>query len=101
MKAVHPDCGFDYETTLEMPGMALPDDHPLTQAVKQVSGSNSTGTVSYGTEGGFYETAGIPSIIIGPGDIAQAHQPDEWIAESQLAACDAFIRRMAHRLLAA
>ena len=62
-------------------------------------GSNSAGKVAYGTEGGFYENAGIPTIICGPGDIAQAHQPDEWIAESELDACDKFIRRLADRLL--
>ncbi|MFL5255345.1 MAG: acetylornithine deacetylase [Rhodopila sp.] len=99
MKAVHPGCGFSYEIGLEMPGMALPVDHKLADVVKQVSGSNSTGKVSYGTEGGFFEKAGIPTIICGPGDIAQAHQPDEWIAESELDACDRFIRRLADRLL--
>ena len=99
MKAVHPACGFTYEVALEMPGMALPPDHALATVVKQVAGSNSAGKVAYGTEGGFFENAGIPTIICGPGDIAQAHQPDEWIAESELAACDSFIRRLADRLL--
>ena len=99
MKAVHPDCGFTYEIGLEMPGMALPADHALATEVKHVVGSNSAGKVAYGTEGGFYENAGIPTIICGPGDIAQAHQPDEWIAESELEACDKFIRRLADRLL--
>ena len=99
MKAVHPDCGFSYEVALEMPGMALPADHPLATVVKQLAGSNSAGKVAYGTEGGFFERAGIPTIICGPGHIAQAHQPDEWIAESELAACDRFIRRLADRLL--
>ena len=99
MKAVHPDCGFTYEIGLEMPGMALPADHRLATEVKHVVGSNSAGKVAYGTEGGFYENAGIPTIICGPGDITQAHQPDEWIAESELEACDKFIRRLADRLL--
>lgn len=99
MKAVHPACGFTYEIGLEMPGMALPADHALATEVKHVVGSNSAGKVAYGTEGGFYENAGIPTIICGPGDIAQAHQPDEWIAESELDACDNFIRRLADRLL--
>ena len=99
MKAVRPDCGFTFATTLDMPGMGLPEDHPLAAMVKQVTGSNSTGKVSYGTEGGFYEQAGIPTIICGPGHIAQAHQPDEWIAESELAACDRFLRHLADRLL--
>jgi acetylornithine deacetylase len=99
MRAVHADCGFRYQVELEMPGMALAPDHPLTAAIKQVSGSNSVGKVSYGTEGGFFQNAGIPTIICGPGHIAQAHQPDEWIAEAELDACDRFIRRLADRLL--
>jgi acetylornithine deacetylase len=99
MKAVHPACGFTYDVALEMPGMALPPDHALATVVKQIAGSNSAGKVAYGTEGGFFENAGIPTIICGPGDIAQAHQPDEWIAESELEACDSFIRRLADRLL--
>ncbi|HVZ08447.1 acetylornithine deacetylase [Rhodopila sp.] len=98
MRAVDPACGFAYDIELEMPGMALPPDHELAGLVKQLTGSNSTGAVSYGTEGGFYEKAGIPTIICGPGHIAQAHQPDEWIAVSELAACDAFIRKLADRL---
>ncbi|WP_428487379.1 acetylornithine deacetylase [Rhodopila sp.] len=100
MKAVHATCGFEYEVGLEMPGMALPPDHALTAMVKQVTGSNSVGKVSYGTEGGFYQQAGIPTIVCGPGHIVQAHQPDEWIAQSELDACDRFVRRLADRLLA-
>jgi acetylornithine deacetylase len=99
MRAVHPACGFVYDVAMEMAAMGLPPDHPLAAAVKQVTGSNSTGKVSYGTEGGFYQAAGIPTIVCGPGHIAQAHQPDEWIAESELDACDRFIRRLADRLL--
>jgi len=99
MKAVDPATGFSYEIMVEMPGMSLAGDHELTSVVKQLTGSNSTGKVSYGTEGGFYQEAGIPTIICGPGHIAQAHQPDEYVAVSELDACDAFIRRIVDRLL--
>jgi acetylornithine deacetylase len=99
MKAVHPACGFSYEVALEMPGMALPPDHALATVVKHLTGTNSAGKVAYGTEGGFFQNAGIPTIICGPGHIAQAHQPDEWIAQSELDACDAFIRHLTDRLL--
>ncbi len=99
MKAIDPACGFSYDIALDMPGMGLPADHDLASVVKQVTGSNSTGKVAYGTEGGFYQNAGIPTIICGPGHIAQAHQPDEFVAQSELDACDAFIRRLADRLL--
>ncbi len=99
MKVANRACGFSYEILVEMPGMALPPDHDLASVVKQLTGSNSTGKVSYGTEGGFYQNAAIPTIVCGPGHIAQAHQPDEWVAQSELDACDAFIRRLADRLL--
>ena len=99
MHAVNPSTGFEFEVLTTMPGLSLDPDHPLTAIVKQLTGSNSTGKVSYGTEGGYYQNDGIPTIICGPGHIAQAHQPDEWIAQDQLDACDVFIRRLADRLL--
>jgi acetylornithine deacetylase len=99
MHAVSARSGFDFEVVNTMPGLSLDADHPLTEIVKQITGSNSTGKVSYGTEGGYYQGADIPTIICGPGHIAQAHQPDEWIAQEQLDACDAFIRRLADRVL--
>ena len=98
MKAVDPRCGFEVEALDWLPQMALPADHELAGLVKSATGSNSTGHVSYGTEGGIFQEAGIPTIVCGPGHIAQAHQPDEWIAQDQLDACDAFIRRLAGRL---
>jgi acetylornithine deacetylase len=99
MHAVHSGTGFSYEIINLMPRMALDPDHELATLVKQITGSNSAGTVSYGTEAGYYQNAGIPTIVCGPGYIAQAHQPDEFVAQSQLDACDAFIRRLADRLL--
>jgi acetylornithine deacetylase len=99
MHAVSNSTGFDFEVVTRMPGLSLDPNHQLTELVKQLTGSNSTGKVSYGTEGGFYQDAGMPTIICGPGHIAQAHQPDEWIAQDQLDACDLFIRRLANRLL--
>jgi acetylornithine deacetylase len=98
MKAVDANTGFSYEVIDAIPGLALPARDPLVAMVQQASGSNSLGAVSYGTEGGLYERAGIPTIVCGPGSIAQAHQPDEWIAASQLLACDAFIDRLAERI---
>ena len=99
MHAVDPATGFSYEVLNIMPGMAIAPDHALTALVKQITGANSAGKVSYGTESGYYQEADIPTIICGPGHIAQAHQPDEWVAQDQLDACDAFIRRLAERLL--
>ena len=95
MHAVDPATGFTFTKLNWLPGLSLDADHELAGLVRRLTGSNSDGYVSYGTEAGLYEAAGIPSIVCGPGDIAQAHTPDEWIAESQLAACDGFLRRLA------
>jgi acetylornithine deacetylase len=100
MHAVDPRTGFELEVIDDIPGMSLDADHDLVTLVKQLSGSNSTGKVSYGTEGGLYQEAGIPTIVCGPGFIAQAHQPDEFVAQPQLDACEAFILGLADRLAA-
>ena len=49
------------------------------------------GAVSYGTEGGLFRAAGIPTVICGPGDIEQAHRPNEFVS---LAQCEAFMQRL-------
>ncbi len=85
MHAVDPATGFTITVTDWLPGLSLDPDHALAGMVRQLTGSNSAGYVSYGTEAGIYQEAGIASIVCGPGDIAQAHTADEWIAASQLA----------------
>jgi acetylornithine deacetylase len=60
--------------------------------------SNQTYAVSYGTEGGLFQSIGLPTVICGPGDILQAHKADEWIALEQVDACTRFMRRLAQRL---
>jgi len=95
MRAVDPACGFTFTVTDWVPGMSLPEDHALVTLVRRAAHSNSAGHVSFATEGGLYEEAGIPTIVCGPGSITEAHAADEWIARSQLDACDAFIARLA------
>lgn len=100
MKAVHPDCGFSFEMRMHCPGLDTPEDHPFVTQMKRLTGHNGVSRVAYGTEAGLYQRAGIPTVVCGPGHIAQAHQPDEWIAESEIAACLGFMRRLAQELSA-
>jgi acetylornithine deacetylase len=58
---------------------------------KRLSGSSTVGKVSYGTEAGLFQKMGMPAVICGPGDIAQAHRPNEFVALEQLAQCEAFM----------
>jgi acetylornithine deacetylase len=64
----------------------------------RASRRNATIAVSFATEAGRFQGAGIPTVVCGPGSIEQAHQPDEFITESQLAEGISFMRRMAAEL---
>jgi len=98
MHAVDPATGFSFETIASLPGMSLPPTHELADTIRQLTGANHAGKVSYATEGGIYQNAGIPTIVCGPGDIAQAHRPDEFVTEEQMELCDRFLRRLIDRL---
>jgi acetylornithine deacetylase len=100
MRAVHPGAAIEFLERPRLAGMDLAEDHPLADLVRALTGANEAGRVAYGTEGGIFQEAGMAAIVCGPGDIAQAHTPDEWIAESELAACTAFLARLADRLAA-
>jgi acetylornithine deacetylase len=95
MKAIHAAAGIELSVDSWYPGLSLSSDHPLVSLVTRATGISGTGNVSYATEAGIFLEAGIPTLVCGPGHIAQAHKPDEWIAESELAACDKFIRAIA------
>ena len=95
MRRVEPEAGFRFEVRHELPPLSLPDGHALADLAMEASGAgaNRPGAVSYGTEAGIYQAAGIASIVCGPGDISRAHKADEWIGRDELDGCDRFIRR--------
>ena len=93
--------GIDFEEISHVPGL-LPDrDHDFVKSVLAASGGNATHKVSFGTEAGLYQRSGVPTVVCGPGDIAQAHRPDEFVALDQLARCETFLRRMAKSICGA
>jgi acetylornithine deacetylase len=100
MRAVDAEAGFAFEELCDIPGMALDPGHALATLVRHLAGCNDAGKISFATEGGVYQQAGIPTIVCGPGSIAQAHRADEWIAAAELNACDGFVRRLAGQLTA-
>ncbi len=78
-----------------VPPFAAADNSEATSLALKLTGHNGTHTVSYATEAGLFQDAGSASIVCGPGDIAQAHTPDEWIADSEIDKCMAFMGRLA------
>ncbi|SMC70455.1 acetylornithine deacetylase [Rhizobium sp. RU36D] len=93
MKAVDPDCGITLDVQARIPGLK-PESEALTGQMLDFLGQVSPRYVSYGTEAGIFQMAGVPSFVVGPGDIADAHQPDEGIEISELERCVAFLDRL-------
>jgi acetylornithine deacetylase len=97
MKRVSPDAGIAMEQANSVPGLAAERNSPAEQLALACTHSNSTHTVSYCTEAGLFQQAGIPAVVCGPGSIEQAHKPDEFIAVSELRKCEVFLRKVAER----
>ena len=71
-----------------------PENADVTLLAKQLSGRNHHSKVAYGTEAGLFSNAGVPTVVIGPGSIDQAHKADEFIAVSELEKCGRFLGRL-------
>jgi acetylornithine deacetylase len=100
MQGIDKATGFDWEGISAFPGLDIALDEPVVQLAKALTGANATGKVAFGTEAGLFQQAGIPTVICGPGSIAQAHKPDEYVALDQIAQCEAFLRRLIDRVAA-
>ena len=94
MQAIAPEAGISFEVISGFPGLDTPEAGEVVGLAKSLAGRNDHGKVAYGTEGGLFAQAGIPTVVIGPGSIEQAHKADEFIAASELAACGAFLDRL-------
>jgi acetylornithine deacetylase len=94
MKAVSPSAGIETIKHNEVPGLAVEKDSPAEALALHCSHSNGTHTVSYYTEAGLFQEIGIPAVVCGPGNIEQAHKPDEFIEIDQLRKCETFFERL-------
>lgn len=95
MRETYDDVGVEIEVVSDMPGLATGDDEEVTRLVMELTGANTTGKVSFGTEAGVFSAMGdIPTVVCGPGSIEQAHKPDEFIELDQLARCEAFLDKL-------
>ncbi|MCB1740737.1 MAG: acetylornithine deacetylase [Gammaproteobacteria bacterium] len=94
MRAVAPQTGIHTEVVFDVPGLAPEADGSAEALVTALLGSNASDAVSYCTEAGQFQSSGFSAIICGPGSIDQAHQPNEYIELSQIAACEAFLRQV-------
>ncbi len=94
MRRVAPEAGVDIAITNEVPPFAAGTASEAVALALHLTGHNETHAVSYATEAGLFQAAGSPAVVVGPGDIAQAHAADEWIAKDQLETCMGFLARL-------
>jgi len=91
MRAVDADAGIRFETICEMPAFLAGADDPAVLLAQRLAATDVTTLVAFGTEAGLFQRAGTPTVVCGPGHIAQAHQADEYVSLAQLAAGERFL----------
>lgn len=96
MRRTDPDATVSTTAICEVDGLEPAPDSPALQLGRLLLDDPDTDVVSFGTEAGLFQQAGIPAIVCGPGSIDVAHQPDEFVSLDQLDAC----LDMLHRLVA-
>lgn len=98
IKARAPEGGVTITRRSDTPPFAPALDSQAETFVRALTGDNAVQVASYAAEAGLFQRAGIPTVLCGPGSILQAHQPDEWIEESQIAEGAVFMRKLIERL---
>ncbi|WP_424986023.1 acetylornithine deacetylase [Microbulbifer sp. S227A] len=98
MQRAHPESGIDISPVYDLPGLRPETDGEAEALVRAITGDNGAHVVSYGTEAGQFQEAGYSAVVCGPGDIAQAHQPNEYIEVAQFRAGVDFMENLLARL---
>jgi acetylornithine deacetylase len=96
MKRIAPEAGIEFEMGLDLPAFGIAPDAPVVKWAMDLARTahKGTGAVSFATEASVFADFGIPTVVLGPGSIAQAHKPDEYITYEQVAACEQFFARI-------
>ena len=97
---IAPDAAIEINVSNTYPGLDTPETSQVVAFVKSLTGANSTRKVAFGTEGGLFDQRlGVPTVVCGPGDMAQGHKADEFITRTQLDLCDEMLANLVSRLV--
>lgn len=100
LRATFPEAAIRIERLWDYPGLGTPPDAEVVRFVKGLTGANGTMKVAFGTEGGlFNQRLGVPTVICGPGSMAQGHKPDEFVTVEQIARCQAMLAALVQKLV--
>jgi acetylornithine deacetylase len=94
MRRLQAHTSIQFTQVAAAPAFDAAEQDAITQLVRALTGNQHQLKVAYGTEAGLFQAAGVPSIVCGPGDIEQAHKPNEFVALEQIEACEAFTRKL-------
>lgn len=94
MQAVSAQSGIRFTELSAYPGLATSPQSQAAELIATFCGSAAFDTVAFGTEGGLFDAAGIPTVVCGPGSMDQGHKPDEFVSVEQLAACDRMLQKI-------
>lgn len=92
IQSVRPEAGITLNRFFDLPPLVPEKNGPAETLIRRITGDNGTHVVSYGTEASHFQSAGISAAICGPGDIAQAHQADEYLELSEFVAGHRFMQ---------
>ncbi|CAM2145676.1 acetylornithine deacetylase [Pararobbsia alpina] len=94
MRKIVPHAAIEFTRRSSSPALEASEQDAITQLVRGLTANRETHKVAYGTEAGLFQRAGIPSVICGPGDIEQAHKPNEFVSLEQIVLCETFIQKL-------
>lgn len=98
MRQVDPEADIITEVIGEVAGLEPMEDNAARDLVAQLTGANGCDLVSFGTEAGLFQQLGMSAVICGPGSIAQAHKPDEFIEIDQMVQCLAMLDKLVDQM---
>jgi len=94
MQTIRPETGITVARFFSVPPLRPETDGAAEALARRLTGDNGLHVVSYGTEAGQFQAEGYSAVVCGPGDIAQAHQPDEFLEMSEFEAGWSFMQRL-------
>jgi acetylornithine deacetylase len=98
MQKSAPESHIHFERKTSAPPLTADPDSAAEHIARLLTGDNQRRVVSYTTEAGYFQQAGFPAVVCGPGSIDQAHKPDEFVTFDQLALCLKTLQKLPQHL---
>jgi acetylornithine deacetylase len=98
MQGIRPESDIVLKRRFSVPPLKPEEAGESESLARAITGDNASHVVSYGTEAGQFQAAGYSAVVCGPGDIAQAHQPNEFIEVAQFEEGHQFMRDLLEKL---